>query len=248
MSPTVLLLGGTGRTGSRVLSQLLERGACVRAIVRSADRLPSEVADHEALTVVEADLLSLSDDYLLDLVRDCDAVISCLGHNLTLQGMFGSPRRLVTRSAVRICRALETLRPEKPVRFILMSSVSVNRPAGRDTRRGPFEKTVIAILRGLIPPAKDNQAAADFLCRSVGPADPSVEWVAVRPDSLLEGPVTPYALHDALVATIFSPDRTNRANVAHFMCELTQNEGMWNEWKSRHPVITNATADESPPR
>ena len=32
---TVLLVGGTGRTGRRVLQQLLERGITVRTIVRS---------------------------------------------------------------------------------------------------------------------------------------------------------------------------------------------------------------------
>jgi len=37
----VLLLGATGRTGGRVLTQLLERGIPVRAIVRSAERLPA---------------------------------------------------------------------------------------------------------------------------------------------------------------------------------------------------------------
>ena len=59
---TVLLLGGTGRTGGRVLQQLLGRGARVRAVVRSAERLPAGVADDPRLTVVVADLLSLSDE------------------------------------------------------------------------------------------------------------------------------------------------------------------------------------------
>ena len=33
---TVLVVGGTGRTGGRVVQQLLDRGVNVRAIVRSA--------------------------------------------------------------------------------------------------------------------------------------------------------------------------------------------------------------------
>ena len=37
---TVLLVGGTGRTGGRVLEQLLSRGASVRVIVRSARQAP----------------------------------------------------------------------------------------------------------------------------------------------------------------------------------------------------------------
>jgi uncharacterized protein YbjT (DUF2867 family) len=56
----VLLVGGTGRTGGRVLAQLLERGLAVRAIVRSALRLPESARGSRLLNVVEADLLSLT--------------------------------------------------------------------------------------------------------------------------------------------------------------------------------------------
>jgi uncharacterized protein YbjT (DUF2867 family) len=242
VSTTVLLLGGTGRTGSLVLSQLVERGVSVRAIVRSAERLPAGVSERETLTVVEADLLSLSGEYLRRLTQGCDAVISCLGHSASFQGMFGAPRDLVTQTAMRVCRAIETLQPAEPVKFILMSSVSVNQPAGRDTRRGRFEKAVVALLRGVVPPARDNQRAADFLCLGAEPAGRFVEWVAVRPDSLLDGPVTLYSLHDALVSSLFAPDSTNRANVAHFMCELAQDSRLWGEWKSRLPVVVNAAS------
>ena len=56
---TVLLVGGTGRTGRRVLQQLLDRGVSVRAIVRSGGKLPPDVAGNPNLTVIEASLLSL---------------------------------------------------------------------------------------------------------------------------------------------------------------------------------------------
>ncbi len=238
--PTVLLLGGTGRTGGLVLTQLLERGVNVRAIVRSADRLPAGVSADPGFAVVEADLLALPDDRLRDLVQGCNAVVSCLGHNITLKGVFGSPRDLVTRAATRICWAIEAVQPAKPVKYILMSSVSVNKPAGRDARRGWFEKVVLVALRGLVPPSKDNQRAADFLCRGIGTANPFVEWVAVRPDTLREGAVTEYSLHDGLVSSLFRPDSTNMANVAHFMCELVQDPQLWDRWRGGLPVVVNA--------
>ena len=75
---TALLVGGTGRTGQRVPEQLLSRGASVRAIVRSARKLPAGAAEHPNLAVVEADLLSLGDEELRRHVLGCDAVISCL--------------------------------------------------------------------------------------------------------------------------------------------------------------------------
>jgi hypothetical protein len=45
----------------------------------------------------------------------------------------------------------------------------------------------------------------------------------IRPDTLREGEVSEYALHEALVNGLFAPGSTNMANVAHFMCELVTN-------------------------
>jgi len=237
---TVLLLGGTGRTGGRVLQQLLSRGVNVRAVVRSAGRLPAGVVANPALTVVEADLLSLSDDELRRQVAGCDAVVSCLGHVIGLKGIFGPPRDLVTRAVSRVCGAIEALRPAEPVRLVLMSTVSVNRPGRLDERRGNLDRAVMWVLRGVLPPARDNQRAADFLYRSSGTADPSVRWVAVRADSLLEGEVSHYVLHEGLVSSLARPDSTNRANVAHFMCELVEDPALFDHWAGKMPVIVNA--------
>ena len=236
----VLLLGGTGRTGGRVLRQLLGRGVHVRAVVRSAERLPAAVADDPRLTVVEADLLSLSDEQVGEQVGGCGVVISCLGHTMDAQGVFGRPRDLVTRSVERVCRAAHDLRPARPVKLILMSSVSVNRAGGLDTRRGRLEKAVLWSLRGLIPPARDHQRAADFLNDAIESADPQVQWVAVRPDSLKDGDATEYTLHEGLVDSLFRPDQTNMANVAHFMCELATDADVWAAWRGKLPVIVNA--------
>lgn len=187
---TVLLLGGTGRTGGRVLQQLLGRGVHVCAVVRSAERLPAAVADDPRLTVVVADLLSLSDAQVREQVDGCDAVISCIGHTISAQGVFGRPRDLVARSIARAYRATRELRPAQPVKLILMSSVSVNRPGGLDTRRGRFERAVLWMQRGFVPPARDNQRAADFLHDTVDAAHPCAQWVVVRPDTLKDGDVT----------------------------------------------------------
>jgi len=236
----VLLIGGTGRTGRVVLQQLLGRGLRVRAIVRASGKLPPEVAGHPKLTVVEASLLSLRDEELQEHLRGCGAVISCLGHVISLRGIFGSPRDLVTEATMRICRGIEALRPAQPVEFILMSSVSVHRPGGLDTRRGSFERAFLRVLCAVLPPAKDNQRAADFLLAKVGPDNTFVHWVIVRPDSLLAGGVSAYATHEGLVNSLFSPGSTNMANVGHFMGELLTNPDAWAEWKGKMPVVVNA--------
>lgn len=96
------------------------------------------------------------------------------------------------------------------------------------------------MLCGVLPPAKDNQRAADFLLEEIAPDDAFVEWAVVRPDSLLEGEVSEYALHEGLVNSLFAPGSTNMANVAHLMCELVTNPKTWADWKGKLPVITNA--------
>ena len=102
--PRVLILGATGRTGGRALTQLLERGVPVRAIVRSADRLPAGSAGNPLLDVVEADLLALPPEVLAEHLAGCDTVISCLGHTISVRGVLGPPHDLVTQ-AVRLVRA-----------------------------------------------------------------------------------------------------------------------------------------------
>jgi len=247
---TVLLLGGTGRTGGRVLQQLLSRGVRVRAVVRSAERLPAGVVGDPRLTVVEADLLALSDEQVAEHVDGCDAVISCLGHTISVRGILGPPRDLVTRSVERVYRATRELRSAQaarsegsapPVKLILMSSVSVNRPAGLDARRGRLERACLWALRGLVPPSRDNQRAADLLHDVIEAGDPHAQWVVVRPDSLKEGDVTEYALHEGLVNSLSRPGQTNMANVAHFMCELATDPEAWATWRGRLPVIVNAS-------
>lgn len=239
---TVLLVGGTGRTGRRVLDQLLERGVRVRAIVRSGGTLAPAAARSPDLTVIEASLLSLPEAELQRYLRGCDAVISCLGHVLSLKGVFGPPRDLVTRATSRLCRGIEKLQPATPIKFILMSSVSVTRVGGLDTRRGSLEKVFLLVLCGLLPPVADNQRAANFLQKKVGASNPFVEWTAVRPDTLLPGDVSEYTVHESLVNSLFAPGSTNMANVAHFMCELVTNPKTWADWKGKLPVIANAAS------
>ena len=164
---------------------------------------------------------------------------------MTLEGIFGPPRDLVTSATMRLCNAIEALQPRAPVKLVLMSSVSVHRAGGLDARRGSFERALLWMLRGVLPPARDNQRAADFLQGKVGPHGAFVQWVVVRPDSLREGEVSDYAVHEGLVNGLFAPGSTNMANVAHFMCELVTNPKTWADWKGKLPVITNAEASST---
>ena len=242
MDTTVLVVGGTGRTGRLLVTQLLARGVRVRAIVRAAERLPEAARRDPRLGAIEADLVAMPDAELAEHVRGCDAMLSCLGHTISLAGVFGPPHDLVTRTVARLARAAEAVRAAAPVRLVLMSSVSVDHPLGGDAPRTAAERALLRVLFALVPPVRDNQRAADHLCREVGAAHPAVQWVIVRPDSLVAGEAGSYVLDESLAISLFRPESTSMANVAHFMCELVTRPDLWEAWRGKLPVIVNAPA------
>lgn len=236
----ILVGGATGATGRLLVEQLLDQGHTVTAIVRSVARLPEQIRKHERLFVTEAALLDLSDAELIQHVAECDAVASCLGHNLNLKGIYGQPRRLVTEATRRLCNAIEANHPANPVKFLLMNTTG-NRNRDLDEPISSAQKVVIQLLRLLMPPHPDNEQAAEHLRSQIGQNHKQIEWVAVRPDGLVNAEnVTEYELHPSPIrSAIFNAGKTSRINVAHFMKELIVDDSLWQTWKGQMPVIYN---------
>jgi hypothetical protein len=241
---TTLVAGASGATGRQLVLQLLEKREKAKVIVRSAERFSKNVQDNPNLTVIEANLLDLSNDELCKHVKDCDAVVSCLGHNLTFKGIYGQPRRLVTDAAQRLCQAIKSNHPQKPVKYVLMNT-SGNRNRDLNEQVSTAHKIVVGLLRVLLPPQVDNEEAADYLRTEIGQNDKEIEWVAVRPDGLIdESAVSDYALHTSPTRDpIFDSGKTSRINVAHFMMRLILEDNLWQQWKGQMPVIYNKTVE-----
>lgn len=235
-----LVVGATGVTGHLLVKQLLDRGISVKAIVRSPDKLSAEIRNHSNLSLIHARILDLHDDALAQHVKGCDAVASCLGHNLNLRGIYGHPRRLVTNATRRLCDAIKANNPSQPVKFVLMNTAG-NSNRNLSESLSVAERIVVGLIRLLIPPHVDNERAADYLRVDVGPNDPVIAWTVVRPDTLVnEEDVTPYTLHSSPTrSAIFNPGKTSRINVGHFMADLITDPDIWNQWKGQMPVIYN---------
>ena len=107
---TTLVVGASGATGQYLVAQLLNKGHKVKAIVRSAEKLPQSLRDESRLSIIEASILDLSDSEMAEHVAGCDAVASCLGHNLTFKSIYGRPRRLVTNATHRLCAGLKSVK------------------------------------------------------------------------------------------------------------------------------------------
>jgi len=235
---TTLVVGASGATGRQLLEQLLNRGQQVRAIVRSPENLPEVLKNQENLSLIEASVLDLSDAEMVQYVKGCDAVASCLGHNLNFKGIFGHPRHLVTDATRRLCNAVKANKPTDPVRFVLMNTTG-NRNRDLEEAISFGEKCVIGLIRLLVPPHRDNESAADYLRIQIGQQDRAIEWAAVRPDTLInEDEVTEYEVHPSPTrSAIFDAGKTSRINVGHFMAELITDDELWNRWQGQMPVI-----------
>lgn len=237
---TILVVGASGATGQLLVKDLLHRGQRVRAVVRSEEKLPEAIKNHHLLSIVHASLLDLSDDELTQHVSDCTAIASCLGHNLSFKGIYGSPRRLVAAATRRLCDAVRATRPHHPVRFVLMNTAG-NRNRNLEEPISLGHWCVIGLIRLLLPPHIDNEKAADYLRDNIGQSDRAIEWVVVRPDTLVnEGSVTEYEVHPSPTrSAIFNAGKTSRINVAHFMADLIAGDDIWTRWQGQMPVIYN---------
>ena len=237
---TMLVVGASGATGRLLVKQMLERGEQVRIIVRSKETLPEEIASHANLSIIQASVLDLTDDEMVRHVSGCNAVASCLGHTLSLKGMFWPPRRLVTDATRRLCTAVKASQPVGPVKFVLMNTTG-NRNRDLDEQISTGQKCVIGLIRLLLPPHADNEDAADYLRTEIGQNDGTIEWAVVRPDGLVDESITTeFTVHPSPIrSAIFDAGVTSRINVGCFMADLIGDDEIWNRWKGKMPVIYN---------
>lgn len=234
----ILVTGASGATGSLVVQQLLDREQAVIAVLRSPEKLSDDLKKNKNLRIIPSALLDMDEAELDEALKDCSGVISCLGHTLNMKGMFGAPRYLVTDSLKRICHSAVSQPREHTLKVVLMNSSGCLNPELGETISFK-EKAVMSLIRTLVPPHRDNEQAVQFLREEMGANHPFIEWVGVRPDSLVDRDASsPYSLHPSPTSSaIFASRQTSRINVAHFMAELVTDLPLWQSWKGKTPVI-----------
>lgn len=236
----VLILGANGATGKHAVEQCTAMGLLVKAMVRSKDRAPESWNSNPKIEIVEASIADISVQNLSEIMNDCDGAISCLGHNLNFKGIYGKPRKLVAHAIEKVVNAFELQNTSNAKKVILMNTTgNINKAANEKVTL--WERMVIGFIRVLLPPQTDNEAAAKFLSTKLGTHQSKVEWVAVRPDSLVdENAVSDYSVVASPTrSAIFNAGKTSRINVGHFMATLLTYSGEWLKWKAQMPVIYN---------
>jgi putative NADH-flavin reductase len=197
----VLIVGATGGTGRELVTQALERGYVVTALVRN----PSAIQlTHDRLRIVKGDVL----DYpsLESAVHGQDAVICALGHT-----HYFRPTRILSEGTRNILRAMNT---NGVARLVCETALGIGSSAGRMGLYYTF--FVIPIILPFYFWDKTRQEKAIVASRA--------DWVVVRPGALTNGPKRGSYRHGAGIGNFFWTVRISRADVADFMLnELTDN-------------------------
>jgi len=233
----VLVLGASGATGKWVVMQLIKRKIETRIVVREGAILSAEIADNALVETKRGNITEFNAAERANLIRGCNAIVCCLGHNITLKGMFGKPRNLVFGTIRKMCEAVDG---KSKIRLILMStSAYTNTITGEKNSLG--EKIILSILKLLLPPHRDNVEAADYLQKEIGKDNKNIEWVAVRPDTLINKDTeSAYQVFESPVRSpVFNPGTVSRINVSHFIVDLLTNSEIWVEWRFRMPILYN---------
>ncbi|NQV41229.1 MAG: SDR family oxidoreductase [Candidatus Marinimicrobia bacterium] len=239
-----LILGASGVTGSLVALELLSRKIPIRVIVRESATLPAELFTNPLVEIRRGNITEIADSELLELLENCDSVISCLGHNITLKGMVGQPRNLVATSIRNICNMINR-NIDSTVKLILMSTTAYTNT--KDSEKNSWgEYIILSILHFILPPHRDNVSAANYLQNEIGTENPKIEWIAVRPDTLInESEKDVYEVHQSPVRSpIFDAGKISRINVGQFMADLLTSKQLWHRWRYQMPVIYNQVLGE----
>ncbi|KAJ3603487.1 hypothetical protein NHX12_028233 [Muraenolepis orangiensis] len=199
----IAVLGATGQTGQYLVSQALQSGHVVTAIVRNPGKITEK---HDNLKVVEADIFSA--DSLKTHFQDQDAVVSCLGFPSSF--FYGVTGYTLSMSAV-----VGAMRDAKVSQLIAMTSWYTEPNSGA---QAPF------LIRNLLLPMIRSLLSNMYEMETALEAVDDLTWTVVRPPGLRSLPATDKELltHEGYSVPEDLGNWMARGDVARFMLSLLQ--------------------------
>lgn len=199
----VLVVGGTGRTGQRIVRATVGAGHTVVALGRSAGAQPWP----EGVTPCAADVLD--DGVLSDALSGVDAVVTALSIPRTSRSPFAplaGPADLHSRTTALLLEAMATRGVQ---RLVKVSAQGVGDSA---PRAGWGFRALVAASN--LRPAFEDHAIADGMVQ----ASP-LSWTIVRPPMLVDAGPTDRGLHGAAQRTTWTWTRVHTGDVAAWIVQ-----------------------------
>jgi putative NADH-flavin reductase len=197
----VLIIGATGGTGRQLVTQALDRGYEVTALVRDPSKLRMQ---HARLRLIRGDVLDYSS--VDAAVRGQDAVVSALGHK-----RYFYPTRILSDGTRNLLRSMET---HGVSRLVCQTSLGIGDSAGRMGLY--YTLFIIPVILPLYYWDKTRQER--LIARS------SADWVIVRPGLLNNGPRKGVYQHGSSIGSFVSTVRISRADAADFLLNQIESD------------------------
>jgi uncharacterized protein YbjT (DUF2867 family) len=228
----ITVFGASGGIGSHVVDLATQRGHQVRAVYRAVSPVPPA---GQAEILVGPDIFDPA--FAGQAIRGADVVVTALGpdfaerHNPRTKMI--SPPDLHQQLARTLITAMRD--PGAPVRLISVSTGSMG-PGDASMGAGPrllfrFFRTVVTPNLGRV--GRDLQAMENEL------AGTELDWYALRPVKLTDGPLTGRVHASAR----FAMKTISRADVAWYILSLAEDH---RPGQQRTPFITSAARGSSP--
>jgi putative NADH-flavin reductase len=190
----ILIIGSTGGTGIRLVSQALERGHHVTAFARKPSKIKIK---HERLEIFEGNVLDVSS--LDKAIVNQDAVLCALGHKRWFY-----PNKILSKGTKNIIDAMER---NNVKRIICETSLGLGKSVGKMGLYYTF--FVIPIILPFYFWDKRKQESAI--------QSSSLDWTIVRPGALNNRKPRGKYRHGSNIGNWFYTVRISRADVADFM-------------------------------
>lgn len=202
------LLGATGGVGREVLNQALAAGHAVTAVVRNPSRVSADV------DVVRQDLATPDVDVLAAALRDVDAVISAIGpHRSADAGIVAHATAAITHAMARGGARRLVVISAAPVGVV----PSAHRP--HPPRHDPGDDLLVRYLLGPLIRRAFGRVYADLAAMEDLLRHGNLDWTAVRPPRLTNGPLTG-TYRTAIDRNLSHGLTISRPDVAHLMLTL----------------------------
>jgi uncharacterized protein YbjT (DUF2867 family) len=222
----ITVFGASGGIGTHVVDLATQRGHQVRAVYRAAPQAPPT---GQAEILVSPDIFDPG--FAAQAIRGADVVITALGpdfaerHNPRTTMI--SPPDLHQRLARTLIAAMKD--PHAPARLISVSTASMG-PGDAAMGAGPrllfrFFRTVVTPNLGRV--GQDLQGMENELAAT------ELDWYALRPIKLTDGPLTGHVHASAR----FTMKTISRADVAWYILNLAEDPS---PHQQRTPIITSA--------
>ena len=191
----ITILGGTGRIGHLVVDQALAAGHEVTLLVRDPAQVGQLAAQVRAVPGSADDPAAVA-----EAIRGADAVISALGPDGNQEGQVAALR-------TGMQTVIASMGQLGVRRIVNLSGAAVDVPGDHKPALDRVASRIVRLVSGHVVAAK--QAEFDVLRAS------DVDWIAVRPPLVTDGPHTGH--YHAGLDVLHAGARISRADIADFM-------------------------------